>query len=157
MNRKNYLLVGSSEVTLDMNWHVDESIIIITCSSEIKQILHKVVGLLNQFEVCQKAIRSTRCVTLRVLLKSYNPSIHEGIKVVPIEDFTFKVHPFIWFFISLRHRVNSRHHMVESIFFSVTNNFMCMSTPSLLNNCLVVKFLCYGMNKTNETSSILSF
>ena len=153
------LLIGSSHISLDMCWGVYEGVKVVGSLSQGVKVSGKVISLLNCVESCQKAIGSTSCVALGVLLECYDPAVEERNHVVPVKSFPTKVHPLVWPFLidAEGDFVQVVHHVVQSHRSGVRDDFVGMSATALEDNCFVVEFLRHRVDQSNETSSILSF
>ena len=158
-NKSLYLLVGSSEISLNMSWHIYKGIIVISGIPNTVEISHKVISLLHELERSEEAVGCSGSISLRIFLEGYDPAIEEGDDVIPVKGLAFEVHPLLGlviFLCFLGEAVEGRHHVVEADRLGVRDHLVGMSATSLIDNCLVVEFLRDWVNKTSETSTVLT-
>ena len=140
-----YLLIGSGQISLDVHWHINEGIIVVTCLENIVQVSHEVVSLLDQLERGQEAVGGSGSVSLRIFLKGDDPSVEEGNDIVPVEDFALHIHPFLWLVVlsilGLGKGMEAAHDVVETDRLGVGDHLVGVATAALIDNGFVVEFL----------------
>ena len=140
-----YLLIGSGQISLDVHWHINESIIVVTGFENIVQVGHEVVSLLDKLERGQEAVGGSGSISLRIFLEGDNPSVEEGNDVVPVKDFALHIHPFLWLVIlgilGLGKGVEAAHDVVKTDRLGVGDHLVGVATTALIDNGFVVEFL----------------